>query len=39
MTQASWTAGCWYSSASTSAGQTLKPAALIMRLSRSTKKK
>ena len=25
MMQASWTAGCWYSSASTSAGQTLKP--------------
>jgi hypothetical protein len=39
ITQASWIAGWWYMSASTSAGQTLKPLALIMRLSRSVMKK
>ena len=32
-------AGCLYISSSTSAGQTLKPLALIMRLSRSVMKK
>jgi hypothetical protein len=39
MMQASWMAGWRNISASTSAGQTLKPDALIMRLSRSVMKK
>ena len=39
MTQTSWTSGWAYIIASTSAGQTLKPEALIMRFSRSTRKK
>ncbi|MNT70728.1 hypothetical protein D3C72_2091420 [compost metagenome] len=39
MMQASCTSGCLYSRFSTSAGHTLKPDALIMRLRRSVMKK
>ena len=39
ITQASWIAGCLNISASTSAGHTLKPEALIIRFRRSVRKK